>query len=158
MLKLSDDHDGIRERLSSLGYNGSHTDDEKVAQALIAVHLTLQSLELTEGAQNTVLDLLSSNGRKALEVTPHFTEDMWRDFDYGNVKQGDFVRIKVDAYDSVSGSRHNGLVGVLKFMQGGQCSVEYIGLAAGNVQKHPMTKLDSLKWGTIEDRTKISKE
>lgn len=146
MLTLAEDHENLREGLSALGY-GDSDEHQKLAQALIAVHLTLSGFGLTKEAQNAVLDLLSEEGRTALDRTPRFSEELWRDFDYGNVKPGAFVRVKKDAYDSDSGSRHNGLVGVLKFMQGGQCSVDYIGLASGNSQKHPMTKLDSLKWG-----------
>lgn len=146
MLTLAEDHGKLKDELQALGY-GDSEEHQKVVQALLAVHLTLAHAGLTEDAQSTVLDLLSTTGRKALETTKHYAEQDWRDFDYGNVKQGDFVRVKKDAYDSPSGARHNGLVGVLKFMKSGQCSVEYVGLAAGNVHKHPMTKLDSLKWG-----------
>jgi hypothetical protein len=87
-----------------------------------------------------------------------FGEDAWRDFDYGNVKLGEFVRIKPDAYDSPSGVRHNGLVGILAFMNGGKCTVKYIGLASGNSQPHPMEKLDSLKGGYNRRPAKINKE
>jgi hypothetical protein len=146
MLTLAEDHANLRNELLALGY-GDSEEHQKVVQALLAVHLTLAHAGLTQDAQNTVLDLLTTEGRKALAVTPHYTEQDWRDFDYGNVKLGDFVRVKKDAYDAPSGARHNGLVGILKFMKGGHCTVEYIGLAAGNSQKHPMSKLDSLKWG-----------
>jgi hypothetical protein len=30
-------------------------------------------------------------------------------------------------------------------MKGGQCSVDYIGLASGNTMKHPKERLESLK-------------
>jgi len=145
MLQFSDNFENIRERLVSLGYSGLREDDESLIQALVAVHLTLESFELSEGAQGAILDLLSANGRDAMKSTPVFSEEDWIDFDYGNVTMGDFVRVKVDAYDSESGSRHNGLVGIMTYMYGGNCTVNYIGLATGNSQKHPVSKLDSLK-------------
>lgn len=145
MLEFSSDYSDLRKRLESLGYSGLREDDESLIQALVAVQLTLQSFDLSEAAQGAVLDLLSATGREALESTPIFSEDSWQDFDYGNVKLWDYVRVKTDAYDSVTGSRHNGLVGILVYMSGGNCTVNYIGLATGNSQKHPMEKLDSLK-------------
>jgi hypothetical protein len=145
MLTFSDDHDNLRSRLVALGYGGYRGDDKKVIDALIAVHLTLESYKLSGQAQETVLALLSRDGRASLSNVPDWDEDSWTDFDYGNVKQGEFVRVKPDAYDSESGSRHNGLVGVMQFMKSRVCTVDYIGLATGNSHKHPMEKLQSLK-------------
>jgi hypothetical protein len=145
MLAFSEDHDNLRSRMISLGYGGYRGDDKQAIDALIAVHLTLEYYKLNPSALSTVLDLLSKHGRESLATVPDWDEDSWIDFDYGNVKQGDFVRVKPDAYDSESGSRHNGLVGIMTFMRGRVCTVDYIGLATGNSHKHPMEKLDSLK-------------
>lgn len=145
MLEFHDDVEGLRSKIESMGYDPNREDDEKVIQALVAVHLTLETLELSEDAREVVLDLLSSVGREGMETLPPVTEDSWKDFDYGNVKINDFVRVKTNAYDSPSGARHNGLVGILTDMRGGQCTVRYIGRASGNVMRHPMEKLDSLK-------------
>lgn len=145
MLTLAEDHENLRAKLVSLGYNGDHIDDESLVQALVAVYLTLGTLELSEAARGTILDLLSASGRTSVDAFPTVTEEDWENFSYGNVKFGDFVRVKRDAYDSPSGARHNGLVGVLTAMRGGQCTVKYLGLAAGNTQPHPMENLDSLK-------------
>lgn len=145
MLQLASDHENLRAKLVSLGYNGDHADDESVIQALVAVHLTLQSFELSKDAQGAVLDLLSTTERAKIDAVPEFPEDAWQDFDYGNVKIMDFVRVKRDAYDSDTGVKHNGLVGILLHMRGGVCTVEYIGLASRNSQRHSMEKLDSLK-------------
>jgi hypothetical protein len=43
-------------------------------------------------------------------------------------------------------------------MNGGKCTVKYIGLASGNSQPHPMEKLDSLKGGYNRRPAKINKE
>lgn len=145
MLNFTEEHDNIRSRMISLGYGGYRGDDKKVVDALIAVHLTLESYKLSATAQELVFSLLSKDGRASLANTPDWDEDSWQDFDYGNVKQGEFVRVRPDAYDSESGARHNGLVGVLQFMKSRVCTVDYIGLATGNSHKHAMEKLQSLK-------------
>lgn len=158
MLQQANDFDGLREKLESIGYTGLRKDDESLIQALVAVHLTLETLELSKAARGAVMDLLSTNGRDALASAPVFGEDAWRDFDYGNVTLGEFVRIKPDAYDSPTGSRHNGLVGILAHMNAGKCTVNYIGLASGTRHPHPMEKLDSLKGGYNRRPAKIIKE
>jgi len=152
MLHLSDDHNGLREKLIALGYSGTHPDDESVIRAIVAVRLTLDSLGISEAAQGAVYDLLSGTGWEGFPVT---TEESWQSFDYGNVKILDFVRVKPDAYDSESGIKHNGLVGTLIDMRGGQCTVKYLGLASRSSQRHPMEKLDSLK-GVYNRRPEIS--
>lgn len=142
MLQPASDLDGLRSKLEALGYNGSHKDDESVIQALVAVRLTLETLDLSEAARGAVLDLLTD---PEWEEFPVLTEDAWVDFDYGNVKIFSYVRVKSDAYDSDTGVKHNGLVGILTDMRGGQCTVKYLGLASRNSHRHPMNKLDSLK-------------
>jgi hypothetical protein len=158
MLTPANDFDGLREKLESLGYTGLRETDESLIQALVAVHLTLEAFELSKAARGAVMDLLSSNGRDALESTPVFGEDAWMSFDYGNVKFGEFVRVKPDAYDSPTGIPHNGLVGILAYMSGGKCTVKYVGLASENSQPHPMEKLDSLKRGYNRRPAKSNKE
>lgn len=142
MLQPANDLDGLRAKLESLGYSGSHKDDESVIQALVAVRLTLETLNLSEAAQGAVMDLLTSTEWQEFPAT---TEDSWVDFDYGNVKLFNYVRVKSDAYDSDTGVKHNGLVGILTDMRGGQCTVKYLGLASRSSHRHPMNKLDSLK-------------
>lgn len=142
MLKLSDDHEGLRKKLELLGYTGLRETDESLIQAFVATQLTLQSFDLPEDAQRAILDLLSSTGTEALNSAP---DGEWRDFDYGNVQEGDFVRVKPDAYDSDTGARHNGLVGILEGMNSGIATVRYLGLASSNKMRHPKEQLDSLK-------------
>lgn len=145
MLTFQTDIDNLRARLHGIGLGPEHRDGEKAADAIIAVLLTLSTFEMDDDTKTTVLNLISSHGLRSIKSTPFFVEEDWKDFDYGNVKIGDFVRVKKDAYDSVTGAKHNGLVGVLKFMKSGQCSVDYIGLASGNTMKHPKERLESLK-------------
>lgn len=142
MLSLTEDYDGLRAKLESIGYTGLRETDESLIQALVAIQLTLKSFDLPEDAQRAVLDLLSSAGTEALKSAP---EGDWIEFDYGNVQEGDFVKVKPDAYDSKTGSRHNGLVGVLESMRNGIATVRYIGLAANSKMRHPKENLYSLK-------------
>jgi hypothetical protein len=146
MLQMNNDIDRLRSILASVGYDSDHVEGDKIADATIAVLLTLSTFDLSEDAKKTVRNLMSTRFEADVSTLPYqFTEDSWQDFDYGNVTIGSYVRVKKDAYDSESGARHNGLVGRLLFMKGGSCSVEYIGLATGNTMKHPMDKIESLK-------------
>lgn len=145
MLKSENNFGNLREKLEALGYSGLREDDESLIQALVAVHLTLETFELSEAARGAVLDFLSSKGQETLNGVPDWSEESWKDFDYGNVKLGDFVRVKTDAYDSSTGSHHNGLVGILVDMANRKCLVKYLGLTSNNTYPHPMEKLDSLK-------------
>lgn len=136
----------LKDKLAAIGYDGRSKRDAKVVEALLSVAVTLNEYDLAEMDENVVLELLSSDGRERLKNLPDkVIKQEWRDFDYGNVKLGDYVRVKKDAYDSESGSVHNGLVGILSFMSGHRCSVNYIGLGAGRTMKHAMEKLESLK-------------
>lgn len=143
---MKNDIDGLRPLLASVGYDSDHVEGDKIADAVVAVLLTLSTFDLSKDAERTVRNLLSTRAEADLGTLPHqFSEDSWQEFDYGNVGVGAYVRVKKDAYDSETGAKHNGLVGRLLFMKSGYCSVEYIGLATGNTMKHPMDKLQSLK-------------
>lgn len=141
------DHKMLKEKLSAIGYDGTRPTDAKIVEALLAVTVTLESYQLSEEQQDTVLDLLTLAGQDKLSHLPDIQEDSWENFNYGNVKIGDFVRVKRDAYDSDSGKVDNGLVGILTYMSHGRCSVKYIGLSSGKVALHPMDNLESLKSG-----------
>jgi hypothetical protein len=146
MLTLKTDNENIRQLLESIGYDADNPEGATITNAIIAVSLTLSAFDLSPEGIKTVKSLISSAGWADASTLPvTFTEDSWQDFDYGNVGIGDYVRVKKDAYDSVTGSRHNGLVGRLTFVKSGYCSVEYIGLGTGNTMKHAMGKLQSLK-------------
>lgn len=146
MLKLKSDYEELRGQLSSIGYGEETKETKAIADAVVAVCLTLSEIDLELSSMSVVLQLLNPESRTIIESWHRaHSGEMWADFDYGNTKIGDYVRIKKDAYDSVSGSKHNGLVGKLTHMRGGKCSVDYLGLAAGNSSQHPMEKLESIK-------------
>lgn len=140
------DFSSILTKLSIIGYDGTHEKDNKIIESIQALILTLDYYELSNYELETVLSLISSEGRDKLNNLPDklFSSE-WQEFDYGNVSIGHFVKVKDDAYSSEKGSLHNGLVGTLSFMSARHCTVNYIGFGSGKIMKHPMENLLSLK-------------
>lgn len=146
MLKLVTDHNQLRQSLEGVGHGSGTPEGSEIADAVIAVSITLDSFSLSDSAKKAVLEILTSEGSKDLrEASDGLTGKVWRDFDYGNVKIGDYVRVKQDAYQDNTGARHNGLVGKLVSMRSGRCTVQYIGMATGSRISHPKEFLESLK-------------
>lgn len=141
------DYESLKEKLRLIGYDGTKPTDDKVVEAVLALAVSLDSYNFDEDTKKRVIDLFSNEGREKINNIPNFQEDSWEDFNYGNVGIGHFVRVKKDAYDSKLGEAHNGLVGILGFMSAGRCLVNYIGLSSGKSMRHPMEKLESLKFG-----------
>lgn len=136
----------LRDRITAMGYDGSHEDDAKIREVLLSIAIMFDDANLSESQQNVVLDLISQKGREALKKLPEKAiKSRWENFNYGNVKLGDYVRVKKNAYDSKWGEKHNGLVGILSEMGGGRCTVKYLGLSTGSVMIHPKENLESLK-------------
>lgn len=130
----------LKTQFSALGYRS------EVVTALVSIAVTLDKYDLTDSEKETVYELLSQSGREKTAILPDkLLDGNWEPFNYGNVKVGDYVRVRPDAYDSDTGRRHNGLVGILTRMSGHKCSVEYLGEATGNAIKHPMDNLESLR-------------
>lgn len=137
--------DELRKKLVQIGYDGSKPGDAKVVEALTAVFITLDEFALSDQEKTVVLELLRESAQEELSNTIEMADDKWEDFNYGNVKFGDFVRVKRDAYDSETGAKHNGLVGILTSMSAGRYLVTYIGTSSGKSIRHPMRMLESLK-------------
>lgn len=134
------EYNRLQELYSSIGFQ------PEIVSALVSLATVLDKHGLTEEQKQTVYTLLSEAGNESVKSVPEkVVAGEWRDFDYGNVKIGDYVRIKPDAYDSESGMKHNGRVGVLKHMAHNRCTVEYVGSDVGHSMSHPMTNLDSLR-------------
>lgn len=146
MLNIRSDYQNLQKQLESLGYDPVGKESSKIIKAVIAACLSLAEAGLSKESLKTALNLLQPDSRMAMDAWFREHEEVqWGEFDYGNTKIGDFVRVKKDAYDSSSGEPHNGLVGKLTYMRNGKCTVEYIGLGAGNSSFHPMEKLESMK-------------
>lgn len=122
-------------------------DDSKEKEVLLALYATLAASGLTPGQARHVLEIFSSGGLQQLSSVPsRVLTAQWQKFDYGNVKIGDFVRVKKGVYyDSDSGIKHEERIGVLVSMINYRCKVKYIGLHSGNIMVHPMKNLESMK-------------
>lgn len=134
------DYKDLEKKLLVLGHN------EKLVSALISAVVSVDKYDLSEDEKYDLYSLLSSTGLESLTSLPDsVVSGQWVDFDLGNVGIGDYVRVKKDAYTSVSGVNHNGKVGRLSYMYGGKCVVTYIGLDTGDQMRHPVTNLESVK-------------
>lgn len=138
MIKYDTTYDYFRNRFQSLGF--VREGDDTMIDALIAVMLTLQYFNLSGDEKEQVLRAFLGEHHK-------LPEGQWVPFDYGNVRVGDYVRVKKDAYTSDTGVKHNGLVGILRHIYAGRCIVEYVGLETGNTMTHPMDSLESYRVG-----------
>lgn len=130
----------LRDTYEALGYRG------ELVEALVSLAVVLDKYNLTDEEKEVAYNLLSEAGRKKLaELPERLIWKQWEPFNYGNVRIGDYVRVRPGAYDSATGSRHNGLVGKLVYMANRTCSISYLGEAAGREIRHPMELIDSLK-------------
>lgn len=139
------DIEALRERLESFGFHRGNP----VHDTMTAVALVLGAAELTEEQRDTVLDLMSTEGRNSEYDLGLVGDDAWEDFAYGNMRVGDYVRVKKDAFDSNIGSLHNGRVAKLVHMSSYVCTVSYLGIPAERQVKHNMNKLQSLKRNVV---------
>lgn len=128
------------ERVEALGHKAGSPVHSALSDALVA----MDQHNLTPDELEAVLDLISSSGRAEISQLPHTTEGSWVDFDYGNVRSGDYVKVRPDAYDSDTGAVHNGLVGVLLRVSNRRCTVRYLGRQATSPMQHPIDNLLSM--------------
>lgn len=134
------DYTKLRDTYEAIGYDGA------LVEALVSVAVTLDKYDLTDSEKEVVYNLLSEAGRNKLAELPEkLIAGAWEPFNYGNVRIGDYVRVRPDTYDSETGKLHNGLVGKLLHMSNRRCTVDYLGEAAGRTIRHPMEFLDSLR-------------
>lgn len=137
------DHDDLKNRLTVAGYD----ENTPVGHAILKLAFVLDNEEISDIKKQLVLDLFSKTGLEQLNSIPvdFLSKNKWVLFDYGNVKKGDFVRVRYNAYDSVTGEKHNGRLGVLIDMKAWRCKVKYIGMPTEELMTHPMDNLESIK-------------
>lgn len=137
------DHDDLKNRLTIAGYD----ENTPVGHAILKLAFVLDNEEISDIKKQLVLDLFSKTGLEQLNSIPvdFLSKNKWVLFDYGNVKKGDFVRVRYNAYDSVTGEKHNGRLGVLIDMKAWRCKVKYIGMPTEELMTHPMDNLESIK-------------
>lgn len=134
------DYNALTQMYSAMGFR------PEIVDAVVSLATVLDRHELSDSQKETVFHLLSEAGQQSLKAVPEkvITGD-WVEFDYGNVKIGDYVRVRPDAYDSETGAKHNGRVGTLKHMSHNRCVVEYVGAETGDSLAHPMGNLESIR-------------
>lgn len=134
-------YEELSARVRAAGYDGA------IHDAIVSVAVSVDKFDLTKEQKSVVLDFISSSGREQLDALPdRLLDGEWENFNYGNVKIGDYVRVRVDAYDSPTGAKHNGLVGILARADARRFVVQYLGEHVGQSMPHPETSLESLRW------------
>lgn len=137
------DYEDLRQRLEIAGFNETHP----IAVSVLNLAVTLDNENLSIEQRKIVFDLFSDYGIQQLEELP--LEDLkntsWREFDYGNVVIGDFVRVKANAYTAETGLKHNGRLGILISMNAYRCKIKYIGNRIASTMIHPMSNLETIK-------------
>ena len=134
------------ERFQEAIVNSGVSVDSDIYNALSDAFIALSFWNLDSGSVDRALNLISEYGLSDLESTPNIPADAWVEFDYGNVKIGEYVMVANDAYDSSTGRRHNGRLGVLTGMSGRRCTVRYIAEQDHAEMRHPMDKLRSISY------------
>ncbi len=129
------------ERVEALGHKVGSPVHSALSDALVA----MDQHNLSPDELEALLDLISSSGRAEISHLPPPTDGMWEDFNYGNVRTGDYVKVREDAYDSDTGANHNGLVGVLLRVSNRRCTVRYLGRQEFSPMQHPIDSLLSMK-------------
>lgn len=140
---MSFDYTRAEAELEELGYTDERVDGEQIRSAVLNVLYCLDSQELPPNTQSIVADLVGHVTRKDEEFGG--TRGVWKQFHLGDVKRGEIVRVKWDAYDSDTGSKHNGLVGVFLSALSGRCTIRYIGRKDKLDFTHPPSLLEVLK-------------
>lgn len=137
------DYDDLVNSLIYAGYEN----DPQIIEAIKHLAYTLDASELSETDRSIVLQLFSSRGLEQLQNLSGSIPDSyeWSEFEIGNTKEGDIVRVTLDAYSTESGSKHNGLVGIIESVYAGRVTVRYYGRYADISQTHPREKLEILK-------------
>lgn len=137
------DQDDLKERLSMAGY----PEDSEISRAVTKLAFVLDNEDLSDVHKELVLSLFNKTTLDQINALPleFLSKNKWGPFDYGNVKKGEYVRVRYDAYDAETGQKHNGRLGILLDMKAWRCKVQYIGMSNEELMTHPMDNLESIK-------------
>jgi hypothetical protein len=139
------DYSFVERELERGGY---FTDVERgaaLSASVIKLFETLDAADLDLEERDVAAKLFSSLVERDGDLgirTSHRGE--WKQFYLGQYQYGATVRVKTDAYDSLSGSRHNGLVGTFAATRAGRCMIVYYGRKDGTGHEHHPSKLEVL--------------
>jgi len=139
------DYSFVERELERGGY---FTDVERgAALSASIIHLfeTLDASELDEDEREVAAKLFASlvekDGNLGIRAN---ARSQWKQFYLGQYQYGATIRVKPDAYDTLAGSRHNGLVGVFAATRAGRCMIAYYGRKDGTGHEHHPSKLEVL--------------
>ncbi len=137
------DYDDLKERLILAGFS----EGSEVFKAVNNLAIVLDNEEISETHRELVLEVFSKTALEQISSLPKefLSQNKWMVFDYGNVKKGDYVRVRLNAYDSPIGVKHNGRLGILIDMKAWRCKVQYIGMPQVETMVHPMDNLESIR-------------
>lgn len=137
------DFDMLSKNLEEAGY----VPDSEITKTILNLAYTLEASGLSESDRSIVLQLFSSKGLEQLQnLSGRIPSSYkWSAFEIGNTREGDVVRVRLDAYSTDSGMKHNGLVGVIESVYAGRVTVRYYGRYADIPQTHPRELLEILK-------------
>lgn len=137
------DFDDLSKKLELAGYDPKG----EVVKTILNLAYTLDASGLSESDRSIVLQLFSSKGLEQLQnLSGRIPSSYkWSEFEIGNTREGDVVRVRLDAYTTDTGMKHNGLVGVIESVYAGRVTVRYYGRYADIPQIHPREKLEILK-------------
>lgn len=135
--------ESLPERLESLGIKES---SPEVFDAVKELVTALRLRNMSEHDLRLTLELVSSGYNEIINY-PMYSDDYWVDFDYGNIKPGDYVKVRDGIYNSPTGLKHNGRVGRITNISGRRVHVRYIGTTRVSDMHHPISNLQTLKYG-----------
>lgn len=140
------DYGFVERELEKAGY---FTDGERgtaAAAAVRALFAVLDGQELPLEERGVVARLFGhlaeNDGSLGNQAGPR---SEWKQFYLGVVPYGTTVRVKPDAYDTVTGKPHNGLTGTFVSARAGRCVIQYHGRVAGYGHEHHPSKVEILK-------------
>lgn len=137
------DYARVEAELEELGYSAEREDGSAISTAVLNVLYSLEAQDLPQDSVRIVADLVSHFMHDAEPISE--TLGRWEQFTLGSVKIGSVVRVKWDAYDSETGKKHNGLVGIFLSALAGRCTIRYVGRKDKVDFIHPPKLLEVLR-------------
>jgi hypothetical protein len=139
------DYGFVERELEKAGYLADGERGQRVTDAVTALFAVLDGQELDLDDRAAVSKLFASlvvrDGDLGNTAGPR---SIWKQFYLGSFKYGATVRVKVDAYDTPAGSKHNGLTGTFVSVHAARARVQYHGRKDGSGHEHHPSKLEIL--------------
>lgn len=139
------DYSFVERELKSAGYLTDGERGEAAVKAVSALFGVLDGQELDLPDRRAFAQLFTSLVEKDGDLGNRAgPRSEWKQFYLGSFPYLSTVRVKVDAYDTPAGRRHNGLTGIFVSAHAGRAFVQYHGRRDGFGHEHHPTKLEIL--------------